>query len=362
MKKYYVLTLIGSMLLGTGCKENTLVFPEAVDERVVESDLRTPVKPDYIDLITDYDGGDIQFSWPEIDEERIKAIKIVYEKDGQEELIEITDFSEFFTLEKMEIGHAYDFVITAIGLKDEVSKPFHVTATPQPYAHDLVASNVAIAGGARQAEVIWLNVTKQKIQVDVIIGDVVYSSEPDNKLSSSMIIPIPRGNYDAKIVVTDSVGRSSSPILASFRVLDAVIADPKDWLITVSTNEPSEGSIANLTDGRLDTYWHSMWSGAGSTYPHWIRIDLKKEEIVSQVDLAPRHNNTNGFNSFNVEGSLDGVNWTRVLNSQTLNTSLKALQNYPFPSPQTFRYIRINALAGGAASTNLAELRIYTYQ
>ena len=382
MKKYHILILIGVFLFSMGsCKKDKQVVPDPIDkvEEPVEEEEKsiTPSKPDYVLVTTEYDGGKVHFNWLEIDKSRVETINMSYEKEGETKLIEVTDFTEpSYVLDDMEVGHQYDFTITATGQNDEVSEAYNVSVTPKPFAaHEVVNFLENVSSNGLTATVKWINNTKKSVKVHVSVnGSPAYESQLSSTKNgefsiSELIIPSPLTSeleYEFEVTVVDEYGTVSSAKKNTV-MLQAKVANPTDWGLTVSSNQSGEGAIANLIDGKLDTYWHSQWSAPVSTYPHWIVIDMKKSEIVSQVDLAPRHNSANGFRLFNIEGSMDGVNWVRVLDNQILNLTLKDYQGYSFQvlpplTSQKFRYIRINALEGSESSTNLAEIRIHTFQ
>ncbi|WP_282638351.1 discoidin domain-containing protein [Sphingobacterium thalpophilum] len=142
------------------------------------------------------------------------------------------------------------------------------------------------------------------------------------------------------------------------------------WTAEVSSTETNEGAAngkaQSLIDGDINTYWHSTWSSTNNpVYPHWFIIDLSKTEILGSIGMIRRHNNTTGgFKTFNVEISLDKVNWSMIAEGLTFNSadSPAAWQDYSL-TPVKARYIRITMTVpmNSATSTHLAEFRTHAY-
>jgi len=152
------------------------------------------------------------------------------------------------------------------------------------------------------------------------------------------------------------------------------LMDKTVWSAEVSSTEQWEGEAngkaISLIDGDINTYWHSTWSDGEPDYPHWFIIDFAKVELFARFGMIRRHNNsTGGFKTFNVEVSLDKVNWKSVGNDWSFNSAdkLAAWQEYGVnatsPKPIKARYVRITMTApmNSAKSTHLAEFRAFGY-
>ncbi len=55
-----------------------------------------------------------------------------------------------------------------------------------------------------------------------------------------------------------------------------------------------EGAATNVLDDKPDTFWHTQWQGGSPKHPHYLVIDLGREESVSGVRILPRQDSPNG--------------------------------------------------------------------
>jgi beta-galactosidase len=63
------------------------------------------------------------------------------------------------------------------------------------------------------------------------------------------------------------------------------------WTIaSVSSEETEAGATGagNAIDGQISHYWHSQWKSAQPAHPHWIVIDLGREEDIGGFVYVPR--------------------------------------------------------------------------
>ncbi|MDX6765331.1 MAG: discoidin domain-containing protein [Candidatus Methylacidiphilales bacterium] len=63
------------------------------------------------------------------------------------------------------------------------------------------------------------------------------------------------------------------------------------WTITSVSSEETVGEAAgagNAIDGQISNYWHSAWKSAQPKHPHWIVIDLGREEELGGFVYVPR--------------------------------------------------------------------------
>lgn len=91
---------------------------------------------------------------------------------------------------------------------------------------------------------------------------------------------------------------------------------PKYPLTTsmLSTNalEPSEGSIGNLLDGDVNTFFHSAWS-VWIGQDHYVQVALNNAVTSFAFTYTNRAANGNAaLYKFEVQGSADGVNYTTL--------------------------------------------------
>lgn len=76
--------------------------------------------------------------------------------------------------------------------------------------------------------------------------------------------------------------------------------------------EPSEGSLANLLDGDIATYFHSAWS-VTTTGEHYVQVDLNEPISSLSFTYTTRDSNGNAAPAeLYVSVSADGGRWTEV--------------------------------------------------
>lgn len=76
--------------------------------------------------------------------------------------------------------------------------------------------------------------------------------------------------------------------------------------------EPSEGSLANLLDGDITTYFHSAWSIA-TTGEHYVQVDLNEPISSLSFTYTTRDSNGNAAPAeMYVSVSTDGEQWMEV--------------------------------------------------
>lgn len=383
MKKYYTLIIMATIFLFVAsCKKDNPILPDSIEEEeeevVVEKD-KTPGAPSYILVTTKYDGGTVMLSWKELDKTRVKAINISYNKDDVKEEITITDFTDgFLELKDLVIGDQYDFTITATGMNDQLSAPYQVSVTPKAFAATIVGKTLnPVLPSGLSATVNWVNETRTKVKVQVKVnGTNTYESAFSDSKNGEFIIPqlvVPslvagELTYNFEVTLMDQFD-GISELKTNTVTLVKELAVSTNWDISVSTGDAEKG---NLLDGKLNTFWGAAYSPPAADdsptkndkYPnHWIVIDMKKVVASDQIALAPRHDHTNGFNKFSLQGSLDGKTYFPILSNELLNVNLKALQPFSFDL-QDVRYVKIIPLDGEDAwrSTNLAEFQLYNYK
>lgn len=364
MRKANALIVLCLLFTLGGCIKEELVMPERAEEQGIEAGIRKPVKPDYIEVVTDFDTK-VRFTWTDIDTERIKAIHVDFEKEGEQEHIEITDFDNDLVLDDLEVGQDYRFVLTAVGLNGDLSKEHVVTATPKPMVVDVVAESVSVSPFTLDdAEIRWYNSTGHKVTLQVSVGDRLFTSEASDTSSGLFSIRgLERNDYLLEVVVSDSLGNVSSSVSFPVRVVAESLANTAGWIATAnSEHHPGEntGLASALIDGDLNTIWHTRWDAGAPPYPHWAQFDMLKPALVSKVEMAARQNNTMGMTKFRLQGSVNGTTWHTILDNQTFNPDLKTFQEYKF-DPAEYRYLKLIPLEGRANYTHLAEFRVYTY-
>lgn len=128
-------------------------------------------------------------------------------------------------------------------------------------------------------------------------------------------------------------------------------------LINVARGKYTEGDCEFghpeqlATDDNLDTYW------AAPFCPTSWRVYLQNVYDIQTVRVIPYHDGTRYY-QYNIETSLDGVNWTRAAEKTDLSPATEAGDTYTLNV--TARYLRINVLHNSAnAGAHLCDVKVY---
>ncbi|MFL1011141.1 beta-galactosidase [Flavisericum labens] len=144
--------------------------------------------------------------------------------------------------------------------------------------------------------------------------DFSYSKRPSVELNIKKIKPnhkgqfLPGGNMQTvKFLETTSGRYFCFEALSSFdkkpfaAIAEIDILDSENnplshqnWKIAYVSSEELEkenGSAENAIDGQTFNHWHSSWSNYKSNYPHYLVIDLGKDENISGFRYVPRADN-----------------------------------------------------------------------
>lgn len=109
--------------------------------------------------------------------------------------------------------------------------------------------------------------------------------------------------------------------------------------------EPSEGSLANLLDGNVDTYFHSAWSIA-TTGEHYVQVALTEpiQRFLFSYTTRSSNGNANPAELY-VSVSSDGQSWTEVERFTQDFLPTGAAESWTSPRIETenkdIKYIRI---------------------
>ncbi|MDR1272947.1 MAG: M60 family metallopeptidase [Odoribacteraceae bacterium] len=135
-----------------------------------------------------------------------------------------------------------------------------------------------------------------------------------------------------------------------------------DFSAQETSGEGTTGRAAHAIDGNDATFWHSPWTGTGSTLPQWIVIDLHQEVTPTTLVSYKRNNNNNGPTSVKVEGRLDPSQPWSDFGTFALSATNNGGQNCPLVNPQKVRYIKYTVLAspnGYAMVRNINILALF---
>lgn len=101
-----------------------------------------------------------------------------------------------------------------------------------------------------------------------------------------------RGRYFALEALNAHDGKNHATIAdLSLLAADGSTLGSQLWTIASVSSEETEGEAAgagNAIDGQISNFWHSQWKAAQPAHPHWIVIDLGREEDIAGFVYVPR--------------------------------------------------------------------------
>ena len=149
-----------------------------------------------------------------------------------------------------------------------------------------------------------------------------------------------------------------------------VADEAKAGYIWTNAQEPSEGPIAQLIDGNVNTFFHTAWSVA-SEDPHYLAVDLGAGETIKDFVISytrRMNNNNNRPTEIVIAGSNDKENWTDF---KTLTKEENALpteqgdDSYTsdlISADQAYRYLRFTVThTNNEAKSNASGSLFFTF-
>lgn len=120
--------------------------------------------------------------------------------------------------------------------------------------------------------------------------------------------------------------------------------------LSTNAQEPSEGPIKNLIDGKGNTFFHTRWSSPQIELPHYIQIDFKEAHEDFAIYYQNRTDNTwtsEGRPSVvELQISSDGKNFETVATLSGLPSAHSTEYTSEFVVPgKTFTSFRFNVIA-----------------
>lgn len=122
-------------------------------------------------------------------------------------------------------------------------------------------------------------------------------------------------------------------------------------ILSSNAVEPSEGSLANLLDGDIETYFHSAWS-VEVEGKHYVQVALPSEMTALAFKYTTRSTGGATPAEIIVSGSMDGATFSKIgILNEGLPTGAKATYNSAVMVGKPFRHLRFTVqknLEGGA--------------
>ena len=128
------------------------------------------------------------------------------------------------------------------------------------------------------------------------------------------------GTYDVTLITTSAADGSKDTLVKTgyINVKARPTTRPLDkdgWSVIAwdSQEEPNDRLAKYVIDGDLNTFWHTAWSERQDPYPHWLIIDMGKNQDIAGFTYYPRPGGGNGtVDSCAWLVSLDGEIWDTV--------------------------------------------------
>lgn len=147
-----------------------------------------------------------------------------------------------------------------------------------------------------------------------------------------------------------------------FRTKSINTTDPTNPNINIALNKPTSSSYvedgnesSNAVDDifSLNNYW------AANSHTEWWQVDLKDVYKMNKIIVTNYHDG-NRYYQYNIESSLDGINWTQIVDFSK-NTNPASSQGDSFNlSNISSRYLRVNTTFNSAnSSVHIIEFQAY---
>ena len=134
-----------------------------------------------------------------------------------------------------------------------------------------------------------------------------------------------------------------------------ITEDPNDP-DNVAIGKPARANYNNMlskrvTDGILDNSWN------GNMYPQYVDVDLLANYDISEIIVFMP---TKEKFTYTVYGSLDGVNFDRLADSNVKKVGNKDGEVFSFETPVNYRVIRVNVTSANVGSAaSVCEIKVH---
>ena len=257
-----------------------------------------------------------------------------------------------------------DYTITVRCIATNFTSSQGATVTAAPVTDLMPPAQVAgmlVEPLASSATVTWRNPTEAKFLKSRIEVHDITNDESFDPVYLSALTTLYRitgltdlTEYRVSITTIDYLGNESAPVVQETKTYTERLIDKSIWKLVGFSSEETSGEGANgraahaLNDDDA-LFWHSRWTGGGTSLPQWIMFDLGQEVIPTVLISFRRNGNNNGPNLVRVEGSLDQETWNDF-GTHTLLATVNTGQNCNLADPKMSKYIRYTVLGSGNGS------------
>ncbi|WP_316819705.1 discoidin domain-containing protein [Pedobacter gandavensis] len=254
--------------------------------------------------------------------------------------------------------------------KDKVIKEIEPVIAPVVVVEDQnylnVSNTVEISPVLNGAKFDWQNDAKKSVDLkfkyveDGLNKEVILKNNKDAvgtftvPISGLTNFSILVSNTDGKAVATRSMG--VLPILKP-----EVKLTKTGWTATASSeindvdderngaeNIVDDIKVISLTSPGTPSFWQSDYNlDPIFPYPHWLMVDIKEATKLTKIGLNAHTDPNQGFTSFKIEGSVNGIDFTDIGGGQlTFNPATTKEQMFPVSSSLAIRYVKVTLLIG----------------
>ena len=231
--------------------------------------------------------------------------------------------------------------------------------------YEKVASTISVSAILGGAKFDWVNEAKKPVSLkfkyvqDAVPKEVVVTTSSD--AIGTLTIPI--AALTTFNVSISNVGGTAISI-RSMAILPLLLPEVKlaktGWKATASSEINDEDNEFNGAENIVDdvktisksssspSFWQSDYnSDPMQTYPHWLIVDMKTAEKITKIGLNAHTDPNQGFNTFRIEGSTDGVDFEDIGGSlKNFAPAVTAEQVFSVVTPVPIRYVKITLLSG----------------
>lgn len=281
----------------------------------------------------------------------------------------------------------YDFRFVVYDIYGNKSDPVDISAAALEPTVNLFQGRVGITVVAKGIEITWDNDFDETFYIKVSYTDLnggefryEFAAPAHTASKETVAIGAKVSGTQTLLVhvdVSDENNNISEGKTVVYHKMGAGRLKRDGWRIFASTEEvsgegPENGHALHAIDGNGKTYWHSRWKGAGSSYPHWLLLDLGAKKRLAKVGLQHRPSTpmAREIRLYGSNNPLDGNDQKEWVIFASFDMALRdkddkviiAEQVFDFPAPVEYRYVKVEFVTPGEGDQRQAALaEIYLY-
>ncbi|MDR2563503.1 MAG: discoidin domain-containing protein [Prevotellaceae bacterium] len=302
MKRILYLATAVLLLAFASCKDDSGVAPQAFSELSYSSDYGAVIITYKVPVDSNFYYVDVDWTDAAKKPRRVQAS--VYAADAVTKKVDVTcdGFSD---------THDYVFTLTPYSFDGTPGQSQSITGHALPPAYEAVLETIEVSPGLHGAVVTWTNATGKNIQIEVRYTEgtqqvsKTFNAPGEQTDGQAVIQGLAPGNQQFVVLTKDSYNNVSEEKSASVTVIadlaGEALLDRNIWSVpgynpasnnaTIGYSSQAvndNGEVVHLFDDNLNSFWHSSWSNPDLDYPHWLIIDLGREQTISRVEMCKR--------------------------------------------------------------------------